>query len=552
MIQKIIFTYIFIVFGTAFAENDSHNGHHTGTIPTNSEKTRPSEVFNPLNADFLKLKEVAKPEVVDLTKVDVYELKATVVKQTIAGKTFRRFAYNGSIPGPLFKVQQGKTAKIRFVNETDVETSVHSHGLRHSWKMDGQVPTSQPPVKPGESFLYELKFPDAGIFWYHPHIREDYQQDMGLMGNFWVEPAESVHWGKVSREEILMVDDMLAKTPVPYPTEGANHAIMGRFGDTMLLNGKELEKAEFSPGEVVRYFITNAANTRTFRLKFKGAKVKLVGADMSPMELDIFVDAVSISPGERYIVEVLFPKKGTVRLENSTPTSSTLLREYLSSKNKLNTKNEEEFKELRKNKNVTKEIIFALEQSKKEKKYKLKLDVAMGAMAGMDHSQMNHESMDHSKMNHSNTKAPTKTKMQDAPWAPSPEKIEWEDAMAAMNASSNTSTIKWKLIDQDNNENMKANWLLKKGNSYRVTLENPKSGEHPMQHPIHFHGQRFFVDKVNGVTVKNRAWKDTVLVGLGDTVEIILDASNPGKWMAHCHIAEHLTSGMMIGFEVNE
>jgi suppressor of ftsI len=74
---------------------------------------------------------------------------------------------------------------------------------------------------------------------------------------------------------------------------------------------------------------------------------------------------------------------------------------------------------------------------------------------------------------------------------------------------------------------------------------------HPMQHPIHFHGQRFYVEKVNGKTVQNRAWKDTVLVGQGDTVEIVLEASNPGKWMVHCHIAEHLTSGMMTNFDVN-
>ena len=46
--------------------------------------------------------------------------------------------------------------------------------------------------------------------------------------------------------------------------------------------------------------------------------------------------------------------------------------------------------------------------------------------------------------------------------------------------------------------------------------------------------------------------KDTVLVKKQETVEILLEASNIGKWMSHCHIAEHLTSGMMIGFDVEE
>jgi FtsP/CotA-like multicopper oxidase with cupredoxin domain len=522
-------------------------------MPPASNQT--SQVFDPLQADFSKLKDVSEPEIVDLTKVDVYELKATVVKQTVAGKVFRRFAYNGSIPGPLFKVKQGQTAKIRFVNETDVETSIHSHGLRHSWKMDGQVPTSQPAVKPGESFLYELKFPDAGVFWYHPHIREDYQQDMGLMGNFWVEPEVPTHWNEVSREDVLMVDDMLAKAPVAYPFDSANHAIMGRFGDTMLVNGKESLKKEYRPGEVVRYFVTNAANTRTFRLKFSGAKMKLVGSDLSQFENEIYVDHVTIAPGERYIIEVQFPKNGNVTLENATPVGSTRLVEFLAKGDPETRFKSSDIEKLRRNVKVTAELKKALEESRKEKTFSLKLDVAMASMQGMDHSKMGHDMMDHSKMDHSAMGHRPKeklTKGRDVPWVPTAEKVEWEDEMAAMNAASDTNMVKWKMTDQDKKENMQANWILKKGSSYRVILENPKTGAHPMQHPIHFHGQRFFVDKVNGKKVKNRAWKDTVLVGLGDKVEIVLEASNPGKWMAHCHIAEHLTSGMMTGFEVTE
>ena len=69
-----------------------------------------------------------------------------------------------------------------------------------------------------------------------------------------------------------------------------------------------------------------------------------------------------------------------------------------------------------------------------------------------------------------------------------------------------------------------------------------------MQHPIHFHGQRFLVLSDNGIKTSNFVWKDTVLVPSGDTVEILLEASNVGKWMAHCHISEHLSSGMMMGF----
>ncbi len=75
---------------------------------------------------------------------------------------------------------------------------------------------------------------------------------------------------------------------------------------------------------------------------------------------------------------------------------------------------------------------------------------------------------------------------------------------------------------------------------------------HPMQHPIHFHGQRFLVLSRDGEQETNMAWKDTVLIPSGETVEILLEVTNPGEWMAHCHIAEHLEAGMMLPFNVKE
>ena len=73
-----------------------------------------------------------------------------------------------------------------------------------------------------------------------------------------------------------------------------------------------------------------------------------------------------------------------------------------------------------------------------------------------------------------------------------------------------------------------------------------------MQHPIHLHGQRFLVLEKDGIKNKNLVWKDTVLVEKGQSVDILLDASNPGDWMFHCHIAEHLTNGMMGMLRVKE
>src|SRR3989338_6439156 len=90
-----------------------------------------------------------------------------------------------------------------------------------------------------------------------------------------------------------------------------------------------------------------------------------------------------------------------------------------------------------------------------------------------------------------------------------------------------------------------------KGDLVKLRLINPEHSMHPMHHPIHLHGQRFLVLNVNGVPTTNYVWKDTTLVPIGATVDLLVDATNPGEWMLHCHIAEHLESGMMTSLVVS-
>ncbi len=72
-----------------------------------------------------------------------------------------------------------------------------------------------------------------------------------------------------------------------------------------------------------------------------------------------------------------------------------------------------------------------------------------------------------------------------------------------------------------------------------------------MQHPFHVQGAgRLLVLSPDGAVEPNLVWKDTVLVAAGQTVDILLDVTNPGSWMARCHIAEHHESGMMLRFGV--
>jgi FtsP/CotA-like multicopper oxidase with cupredoxin domain len=100
-------------------------------------------------------------------------------------------------------------------------------------------------------------------------------------------------------------------------------------------------------------------------------------------------------------------------------------------------------------------------------------------------------------------------------------------------------------------ENMDIDWRFQRGEPVKLRLVNERRSFHGMQHPIHLHGQRFLVLAVNGVPTDDLVWKDTVLVPAGSVVDILVDPANPGRWMLHCHIAEHLEAGMMMQFTVN-
>ena len=131
--------------------------------------------------------------------------------------------------------------------------------------------------------------------------------------------------------------------------------------------------------------------------------------------------------------------------------------------------------------------------------------------------------------------------------------LEWEDLMPDVNRQTDTTNMIWKLVDrQTGAENGAIRWAFTMGDRVKIRLVNEMEGsEHPMHHPFHIHGAgRFLVLSRDGEPERNLVWKDTVLVLPGQTVDILLDVSNPGRWMAHCHIAEHNQAGMMFSFDV--
>lgn len=479
-------------------------------------------------------------QTVELKNGDTYDLTASYVQKTIQGKAYRMLAYNGSIPGPLIKVTQGSEVTINFKNDTDMKTLLHSHGVRMDNAFDGSQ-TSQIEMKPGEVFSYKLKFPDAGVFWYHPHVREDFQQELGLYGNYLVEPGTANYWSLVNREVPLFVDDIrIENNSISLSKEGADHTLMGRFGNVMLLNGETDYRLSVQKGEVVRWYITNAANTRPFKVAMSGTRMKLVGADGGAYERESWVDSVTLGPSERAVVEILFDAPGTYAIQNVTPEKTETLGEVVVNGTPVTTSYASDFPVLR----THTETVQSIDPFRKyitsapDKEITLSIDMR-GNMMNMPN------------MGHGEHMMPGGAMMGGSMMATSRDGIEWEDANQMMNQMSDTSSIAWKVVDtQTKKENMDIDWTFTQGQPVKIRIFNDPKSMHPMQHPIHFHGQRFLVLARDGIPESNLVWKDTVLVPSGKTVDIVLDTSNQGEWMAHCHIAEHLEAGMMFTFKV--
>ena len=205
--------------------------HHTQPDPlaTESFPTDPSG-----------LPEAGRPQLLELAHDDTLDLRVGPVAKRLGDTTVRMLGYNGSIPGPTLKVQQGSEIIVHVTNNGDLDTTVHWHGLRLENKYDGVPHETQAPIPVGGEFTYRIQFPDAGLYWYHPHIREDYTQELGLYGNILVVPSEPDYWPPADRDLILTVDDLLVEGGriAPFSPAETSYAAMGRFGNVFLISGE--------------------------------------------------------------------------------------------------------------------------------------------------------------------------------------------------------------------------------------------------------------------------------------------------------------------------
>ncbi len=478
--------------------------------------------------------------VATLSNNDTFELSADMITNTIDGKVLDMYGFNDNFPGPLIKIKQGDNIKVQFTNNIDFPTTVHWHGLRLDYTSDGVPEVTQEPIQPGNSLEYNLKFPDEGAFLYHPHVRTEMQMEKGLYGNILV---ESDKFDAIDYKIPLILDDIsiVDGNLEPFESDMTTKTLMGRFGNTLMINGNTDYSLELKQGDTARFYLTSTANTRTFDFGIDQHPLKLVGDDASKYEKETLVNSVIIASSERRIVDVLFDKPGKFEITHSTPEKTYVLGKITVLPSSV-VKDNFDFLNTKQNPEIIQEIDsfreFFSQVPDLELEFDLKttLDVTHSEMS--DHGTMTMEGHGSMEMEEGHESKP--------------DPIEWEDGMPHMNAMSNDENTTWIFRDtKTGKEGFDIDYQAKVGDIKKIRLVNSPDSAHPMQHPIHLHGQRFLVLSEDGIPNENMAWKDTVLVPTGSTVDILVEFSNPGQWVMHCHILEHAEAGMITKVTVN-
>jgi suppressor of ftsI len=481
----------------------------------------------------------ARPsEVVPLGDGDTLRVAVSMVRRTIGGREHVMYGYNGQYPGPLIQAPQDATVVVEVTNQIQMPTTIHWHGIRIENRFDGVPGVTQAAIQQGESFTYEVHVPDAGMFWYHPHVREDVQQDLGLFGNLLVTSPDPEYYGPAHREEVFVLDDILMDEQglIPFGDRSPTHALMGRFGNVLMVNGETDYRLTARRGEVIRFFLTNVANTRTFNVTFGNADVKVVASDIGRFEREEWVNSVVIAPAERYVVDVRFGEAGTVAIANTVQAIDHFRGEFVPQVDTLAwvTVSDEPaspdlsaaFGTLRTHEAVVRDIEAFRPWFGREPDHELLTTVRVEGLP-----------------------PPIVLSMEaDTLYFPP---VEWNDGMPMMNWLSTAEQVTWILRDvQTGAENGDIRWEFEVGDVVKLRIHNTPDSFHPMNHPIHIHGQRFLVLSMDGRETENLVWKDTAILPVGSTMDVLVEMSNPGEWMIHCHIAEHLHSGMMFSFSV--
>lgn len=407
------------------------------------------------------------------------------------------WTYNSLAPGPVIRVRRGDRVVQRLVNHLPQDTTIHWHGIRIDNAMDGVAQISQDPVQPGEGFLYDFLVPDAGTYWYHPHVRSWEQVARGLHGALIIgedSPPE------VDRDELLVLDDWrLDANAQLHESFGAMHdwAHAGRLGNYVTVNGDSNHQLETQQGERLRLRLVNVANARIFTLALKGMAGWLVALDGQPLRLPQTMDRIRLAPAQRadLIVDVTETPGGEAVLvsaeEDTDYALTTLSVTGQTRANPMPPPPPLESNDL-------------AELGPLDNAVSATLVMEGGAMGSLRSALLRGVDTD----------------IRD---------LVAESRVWAFNG----------MADRPAEPLLTA----RLGQTARIAIQNDTRWPHAM----HLHGHHFRKVSASGEAGPLR---DTILLDPEEEATVAFVADNPGAWLFHCHMLEHAESGMSTWVEV--
>lgn len=215
------------------------------------------------------------------------------------------WSYDGTVPGPLIEANQGDQLLVHFTNELPESTTIHWHGVRVPAAMDGTM-AMQAAIEPGSGFEYAFTLKDAGLYWFHPHVRSDLQVEKGLYGTILVRGPDEP---EVDAEEVLVLDDVRVLPDGTFPEFLDDESkMMGREGNVLMVNGAVEPEISLPAGGLARLRLVNTANGRFFNLRLEGHTLRVIGTDGGLVPKPWDTETLLLSPGERY--DVVFVASG--------------------------------------------------------------------------------------------------------------------------------------------------------------------------------------------------------------------------------------------------
>ncbi len=413
------------------------------------------------------------------------------------------WCYNTTAPGPEIRIRQGDRVRIVVENGLQEETTVHWHGVRTPNAMDGVPYLTQPPIGPGETFVYEFDAVDAGTFWYHPHQRSFAQVERGLHGSLIVDEAEPI---RVDRDITWLLDDWRLTDAAEISDDFGNPHDMshsGRIGNIVTINGRIPDSFEVRSGERIRLRLINVANARIFALDFADVAPLVIALDGQPVAPHVPENGlVVLGPAMRadLVLDLVGTAGGTVAVTD---------RFYDGLEYKL--------------------IDFLYAGAPlREHAPDWPIDLPANPLAEPDLSRaIRHEVVFNGGMMGGMVMEEMGSRM-----------MGGLDSMMEMASEGRFWFVNGiSAMEHDLDPLL----TLERDRAHVIAMTNETAWNHPM----HLHGHAFRVISRNGQATRHREWRDTVLVSPRERVEIAFVADNPGDWMFHCHILEHQAAGMM-------